>query len=552
VEARESAAGSLPGAVSLHQPMVRSAVARALVVLILICVRPGTGWAWGPDVPVLAGPDSLDRVCLCADTEHPNRLYALLARTAPCPAGAVDSIARSVDGGEHWLPWAALAGAELGRGGLDMAQSRETLCVAEARRDVPYATLVVHRGDTTNGQPLADAIVLDSLTDVGDVSLCSGTHPGWPRPALYLAAVVDPGSGRNLFFARSLDGGSTWTDRVYFGGAEGLGRVAVASETNGDVYVLLAYVLDGRMCAAINFDCGHSEYWGQVYGDLGDAAAGARPALALWGDLAVIAWETPEGDVTYLHSQQGVYLWQSGGLLADSPDRECEPVLTPDCSGRLHLIYIDAGQAALRHRTSWSPQWLNSWTPAVRVSDEEIFAGPGACALSPLRDSTNGVGAVFLAAVSRSAYFDSDPGDASSVADRGAGADPRPIGAGPGAPSDPTSWSLVALGPQPVCPPVEFIVRCHLFTANSAIDFGANEFSIEILDISGRRVRSLRVCPGPDAFGHAGTAEVRIGWDGCEQSGRPAGQGIYFVRLSGPAGAAQPVAGSARRMLVIR
>jgi flagellar hook assembly protein FlgD len=63
---------------------------------------------------------------------------------------------------------------------------------------------------------------------------------------------------------------------------------------------------------------------------------------------------------------------------------------------------------------------------------------------------------------------------------------------------------------------------------------------LAVYDAVGRRVRTILA-------GSPGTAERAIAWDGCDDSGRAVGSGLYFARLTTDSGY-----GEVKRLTVVR
>ncbi len=510
----------LPGWALPSQAALRVAL---LLAAFAICTAPAAR-AWGSDVRVLAEADSVDRVALAADLEDGQRLYALLGRTAPAPgAQAGDEIAVSPDGGASWSLLARVPPAAEGRSALAMAAAGTSLCVVEACLGVPHRVLQARCFDERTGALLSTTPILENLDGAGDLSLCAGTHPALPAPVLFLAAVVDQGSGSNLFFARSGDGGLTWTDDVFFGVGD-LGCVDVTFSQDITGHVLLTYILGDRAHFALNHFCGHSEYWGTVYGELGEAATDARPSVVVRSGVALVAWETPSGDVTYVYSLNGSYAWQPGGLLAAGPLRQLEPRLSISATGCFHLTYLDLGDARVHHRATWTPNVPESWSSPFMVSDGSVWAGSGMLDLHSPGPPLGGVAALFVEAGERTVAFDRQPPAATR-----AGRDRE----------TPRAGSVLLRAPSPASPPIAFSVE----VAPGALA-GVEQLAIEILDVSGRLVRRM-----PLTRVRGGDVVV---WDGRDHWQRPVCPGIYLARVR-RAGSVDPEGGSGvRRILLVR
>ncbi|MCK4306457.1 MAG: hypothetical protein KAY24_19605, partial [Candidatus Eisenbacteria sp.] len=390
--------------------------------ILLACYLLGpscpTSRAWDLDIIVSTVTDSVDAVALVADPCVIDHLYALLAKvdSVRTTRPSEDEIAVSHDGGANWSNLAFHPAPSLGRGGIDMALGESTLCVAETRCDSSSCALVTSSYSPVTGDHLCAAVVLDNLIGVGDVSLCSDQMVGVTATSLYLAAVVDQGSGPLLYFARSLDDGLTWQDGAQLadGNLEWI-DLAATPEVGGRIF--LAYICGNEVHLALNLDCGHSEYWAEVYSVTGPAAEGSRPAVAVHAPVALLAVEIPEGDIAYCRSLDTGMTWYPWSCLVGTAHHETAPLLSADGCGVFHFLYTDVTEANLLHRASTALEPPGFWGDPQIVSDEAIWVAPEATDLDALADPGGGSGALFVHAGERITYFDAERPAAALEAD---------------------------------------------------------------------------------------------------------------------------------------
>ncbi len=513
-------------------------VAAACLAPLCLGFFAGVCLAWNQDVLVSATSDSLDEVALVADPASPQRIYSLLARTHTSGESVPDEIAVSNDGGLSWSTLCNPVAPPQGRGGVDMAIADSVLCVASTDSDGSSASLVASLYHAEGGALLHTAVVRDGLAWGADVTLTTDAPPGAACAILCLAAVVGTDQGAELFFARSLDGGWTWCDDVVLSTGE-LGRVELASMGDPDGHIYAGCIQEERASVHINSSSGHSEYWGDTWGDLEVASEGARPAIAARDGVVVMAWEITFGDVDYYYSLDGGTIWHPGGTLAGTAHIEAAPALTAQPDGVFHLIYTDATEGCLYHRWSSTPAQSSSWTAPVAVSDSGVRVTPEAAQITAFEGGA--VGALFIGPVHRRAHFDVDYGEASSVDD------PTDRNDRDGASRDlpRARFTLDLPGMSPAQPPVEIVVRC--VAAGEALT--GDRVSIEILDVTGRLVRSL---PLTGTLPPAGAESLTACWDGRDHRGHRVSPGSYLIRLR----TTDPRGGSAtqasRRILLMR
>jgi hypothetical protein len=506
--------------------------------------------AWEQDILVSGESDSVDVVTLVADPCDAGHLYALLARTQP-PGRALrdfDEVAVSCDGGISWQGLCFPGLPQLGRGGIDMALGEAFLGVAESRIASSGCSLVVCFYDSNTGDLVRESAVLTDLPSVGDVSFCSDQDVGQPGNTFFLAAVLDQGRGSQLYFTRSLDGGATWQDEVVLA-TGGLGWIDLTYVPGSGGHIELAYILDGNLFLAVNFDCGHSEYWGEMYWGAGPVEEGAHPSVAGRDSVIVAAVGVPDGNVEYYFSLDAGLSWHCGGVLAGTAHHETSPVLAADASGLFHLLYTDATECRTYHRASLRPEDPLSWTMPVPVSDGDIRVGPETTHLEARSDPAGGAGALFVTAGHRLVCFDVDGGGAAAVRD-------GRRDAAPGGDQE-ASFVLRLAGPNPTRFPVHLTV-CHVAggradrsppSAGTTLD---GEIRLEILDATGRRVRSIPLARMPPLSGLSGERVLRILWDGLDQQQHPVSPGLYVARLCGSGMNAIRSPARTARILIIR
>ncbi len=454
--------------------------------------------AWDQDICVSFSADSIDVVKLVVDPVDADHLWALLTRNTP-PAEGVIMVSR--DGGASWTTLCALDQPPLGRGGIDMCLAPGLLCVAQTWIDVASTSLVATTYESSTGVLQQSITLIDGLASGGDVSLCNDQEIGIGAKHLYLSAVVDYGDGGMLFFARSITGGATWEQQVDLAWGD-IGGIHVASSPESEGHLLLTFIRDGLLWILWNSECGHSEYWGEMFWGVGGAVPGSRPAAAGRGQIALMAAEAPGGDVEYYYSPDAGHTWLLGGMLASSPNYEGAPVFAVDPRGTYHLLYTDFGEGQTYHRTTMTPDWPPSWSAPSPVSDGAAWTGPETTHLEAFLDMGGGAATLHVDAVDRIAYFDAQPHPHAEAPDD----DPVPGGGG-----------LRLVGPNPTRGEVRFA---------PAAECGG--LRIEILDSTGRIVRRV-------------SADR---WDGCDHHQRPVPPGAYFAR---PEGRGQGV-----RFLIVR
>lgn len=429
--------------------------------LVLLILLPASGLAWQGDVCISTATDLAETVSLIADSEVPSRLYALLGH-------AGYEIVLSTDLGESWSPLVPATGATAS--GRDLAITDTTLCIAQVH--APYLTLALHSALT--GDLLETIVLKDDLLAGGDLVLLRDPV----APLLYLATVIDQGGGPTLYFTRSFNGGHTWQDgRLLAWG--NLERIDLTAMPGSDGRLLLAYWMDGGIYLAINFDCGHSEYWGDVYGQWGSAVSGSRPAVTGQGEVGLVAWTDPAGEIVTWYSTDGGTHWIEGDPLGTGT----APVLRAESDGLFHAAYTGSATSDLFYCYSWAPWEANAWSTPIAVNDAPIVPASETTALAILNDHTPNVGALFVSAGDRLTYFDVEPRQSTSAAAE-------------------MSRALTVRG---LCAPLLFSTRMR----------GG---SLEILDLQGRHVRTLPA--GPEVL-----------WDGRNAQGHAVQPGIYLARL---------------------
>jgi hypothetical protein len=528
---------------------VRLGAAAACLVVLALGFSPEDCRAWDEDIVVSAQSDSVEIVALAADPDLTDTLYALLARSAsqtvpPAP----DEIALSWDGGSTWSPLCHPVPSRWGRGGIDMVLAESSLCLVETRCDSACSRLIACQYDAETGELLYTTVVQDDLVSGADVSLACGHPEGQPYTYVYLAAIIDRDGGPLLFFARSPNGGVSWFDEIVLGVGD-LGRIDLTSAPGTDGHLLLSYIESGQVYLALNVDCGHSEYWADVYSYIGPAAAGSRPTVAAQGSLAVLAWELPEGDVAYCCSQDAGCTWELSGLLAASEHRESAPAVAAEACGRFHLLYTDATVPRVFHRYSWSPVEIGSWSTPETVSDGSVWFAPEASDLQAVEGSANAVGALFVAPTDRVVCFDSErlPGAAVDAMGREVAAGAT-AGGGGAARGIHAHLSLRCASPSPGPPPFELIAGA---ASLSRFQAGAGIY-LEILDINGRLLRCMPVTGSVSTASELGFQQTTVWWDGMDGWQRGVPPGVYVARLRAALPEAQEVLSAKCRILLIR
>ena len=224
------------------------------------------------------------------------------------------------------------------------------------------------------------------------------------------------------------------------------------------------------------------------------------------------AYSLYDWDIWYAFTQNGGGTWNTDNCLACYSDRMelmCD-LATSYSQGNIHIAFFDDGTTRYTSAPHTSP---STWAPLYDASNpgvtNETWPRP-AVTVDPTEPLATEAGMAWTddRAASFEVYFD------------GAGTDDADV------PVRDTS-------PGPA-----LSLRClpNPFRASTSVSFSLPEqarVEAGVYDARGRRVRDLAnavVFP-------AGTCRLR--WDGCDDSGRDLGPGIYFLRVRAPGRRAQ-------------
>jgi hypothetical protein len=355
--------------------------------------------------------------------------------------------------------------------------------------------------DARDGNPEIYAAVLDGdgLRDVTRIT-------SDVRPSQAPSLAEDGQGGAYLVWQDGRDGnweiyGRRWTAGLW----QGLERIT--SHGSADIHPTVAADQAGSIYVAWQTD--RYDYYDNIYYRKFSGGAwgaetrasyqyynSANPSLARVGTGVYVVYERD------YYSDLHVYMLRLDEYSYEeqitSSGRAGKPMLSTDGDGRFHLVWTDT-------RTGVEQVWYKildqaGWSAEYRMTQSSseatlpcIAAGPGDLLAIVWRDTRDGDHEIYSLAT--------------WAHDAGAGAE------------DPLMRRFdLACSPNPFSDHMTFEVRL-------ARD---GETVLELFDHAGRRVRRLH--DGPLAAG-----VHRLAWDGTDEQGRPAGNGVYFYRLiSGP------------------
>jgi hypothetical protein len=196
--------------------------------------------------------------------------------------------------------------------------------------------------------------------------------------------------GGEIFFARSTDGGATFSDALNLSNSEagaGKGRLTRERWDNGSVD--LAEGPDGHLYAA------WSEYEGRLWVSrstdggatfavpvhvAGDDDRPARaPALAVAGDGTVhLAWtvgQDPAADIHLATSMDGGQSFGEPQIVAPGGGHADAPKIAVDSQGRLHLVYGESHDGPFQH---YHIRYARRDAGSDRFSEPRTIAAPHA------------------------------------------------------------------------------------------------------------------------------------------------------------------------------
>lgn len=161
----------------------------------------------------------------------------------------------------------------------------------------------------------------------------------------------------DILFARSGDGGSSWSDAVRLdtdtAGAAWSGNPTLAADSDGRVVVAWEDRRNGETDVYFVRSVDFGERWAEDHRvDVGDepgSHASSAPRVALHGESVAVAWSDRRGG-----EQQDVYInlsddlgdsWLEAPLRADSDDEGATDSVEPDIAlvdGSIHIVWRDA------------------------------------------------------------------------------------------------------------------------------------------------------------------------------------------------------------------
>jgi len=276
---------------------------------------------------------------------------------------AVIPYGRSTDGGETWQTtwWRDLTP------GISWHSDPIILCddTGYVHMFVQFSsTLIRHYLSTDNGL---------TWCDTSDVSLrTSGTDKPWAchyGNDLYVCWQQVSGSPTGVIFARSSDGGRSWT-RANIDSRTGI--TGICASPSGILYVVLRYWSGGSLHVFRSTDRGATwphkvtlDTQCQYTAGYGDRAP--MPAIAAPADsnvfVTLVDQRSGNWDILYSRSTDAGATWTSLATLNDSTaGGQCKGWVSTDPYGRLHIIWY--------HTPSWPTSSSSRWSVRYQYSDD--------------------------------------------------------------------------------------------------------------------------------------------------------------------------------------
>ncbi|MBM3314859.1 exo-alpha-sialidase [candidate division WOR-3 bacterium] len=248
---------------------------------------------------------------------------------------------------------------------------------------IQYSTSVIrHYLSTDHGSTWCDTTDVSTTGSVDKPWGCIGNND------IYMA-WQDVGSSAGIYFARSTDGGRSWTNRRIDSNNTGItgiccspsGIIYLMNRNWGDDGVLFTRSTDRGATFApwltITTGCTYTS----GYGDRAPLPSIAAPTdsnvVITWVDDRYGNW-----DVLYVRSTDGGATWSSLAQLCDSTaGGQCKGWVTADPFGGLHFLWYHTPSWPTSASSWWSVRYRHSddygatFSPSIRLTDT-VFRSP--------------------------------------------------------------------------------------------------------------------------------------------------------------------------------
>jgi hypothetical protein len=294
-----------------------------------------------------------------------------------CPFG------RSADGGRTWLPTLGFRDASVG---IDWHSDPALVCDAQGNLHmaVQFSTTVTRHYLSTDG-----GVTWCDSADITDRSTGGAVDKDWmiyDRGNLYVTwQEINSGSEQGIRFAKSTDGGASWTRQTIVPGGSGI--TTLCTDANGVIYLVygwnsLYFMKSTNQGAAWSSPV----FLNNVTYSTGYGDRAPMPCLTTTpSGILFLAWtdnSSGNWDVLYRRSTNGGTNWTSTATLNDSTvGGQFKVWLCPDPYGGIHAFYYHtpswptSASSRFSIRYNYSPDGGATIRPSIRMSDT-TFTSP--------------------------------------------------------------------------------------------------------------------------------------------------------------------------------
>lgn len=181
-----------------------------------------------------------------------------------------------------------------------------------------------------------------------------------------LHVVYASGSQGEIFYAKSLDNGATWTGPVNLSNTSADSKnPSLAVDASGNLYVAWQEAQPG------NFDIFYTRWNGTAWSAPGNVSnnsgSSQNPSIVVAGTTPHVAWDDNTSGNSEIYYSKNTGAWTAQENVSSNGTESTQPSMTVDTAGALHVVWED--KPSSNPDVYYSVKTTGAWGPAQNISN---------------------------------------------------------------------------------------------------------------------------------------------------------------------------------------